>query len=85
MMTKIQHYINLNELANEYQYSILAKSEFCFLGLDLIEKKYCIVHFKQKDLQYILDIDIEPVCYQTEDEAIQVFNNMVRESLKKEI
>lgn len=81
-MNKVQHFTSITELAKDNEYEILLIDTNFFLGYDLVQGRYCIVFFKKKDTEYIIDEDIESYCLDDKEKAIIEYNRLLDKDIK---
>jgi len=58
-MNRLHKCLDLLSMAEENEYKILLSDDNFFLGYDLVRSKYCIVYYKFKKNEYILDSNIK--------------------------
>ena len=78
-MNTLHTYQAIEDLArdNAYKLFMTDTSTNLFLGYDNILDEFCIVKYKIKNGEYLLDIDTKPTCFSTKDEANREFNRIV--------
>ena len=79
---RLNHYKQVDQLAKMNEYKVLAIADDKFLAIDLIQDKYCVVHFivKSND-DFVIDITNPPICYDDKEVAFNIFNREIEGDL----